>query len=407
MRALFRKLRDSRFRYNPLVEIRVYREHLLHNLGVFADFVPDGQVAPVLKSNAYGHGLIHVARVFDQQESIPFLMVDSYYEALVLRNEHIAKPVLVLGYTRPETIAESRLKNVSFGILTLEQLKVVAKVLKGPQAFHVMMDTGMHREGLLLKELDEAIEIIKENKNMVIEGLCSHFADADGEIEEFTGDVERENSKNEDFAVPSRGVSKGQTPFTKSQGRRWDEIKTAWQRAFPETKYYHLANTAGTRLLKGLGTNVSRVGLGLYGMDDYPSSNLNLKPALEMKTILTGVKKLKKGEKVGYGATFTAPKDMLIGNVPVGYFEGVPRYLSNKGRLQVKGVMCPIVGRVSMNITTVDVSEVSEVSVGDEVVVISTTVSAENSAENIAHLADTIQRDVLVKIPSMLRRVVV
>ena len=99
MRALFRKLRDKRFTYQPLVEVVIHKDCLLHNLSVFEKTYPKTKIAPVLKSNAYGHGLVEVARVFDTASSIPFFVIDSYHEALVLRNEGIQKPLVLLGYT--------------------------------------------------------------------------------------------------------------------------------------------------------------------------------------------------------------------------------------------------------------------------------------------------------------------
>ena len=118
VRPLFRKWRDRRYAYTRLVEVFVYKNHLLHNLKEYQKIHPTSRIAPVLKSNAYGHGLIKVARIFDQPET-PFLVVDGYYEALILRNEGVRARILVIGYTATENIVECRLKNVAFTILDL------------------------------------------------------------------------------------------------------------------------------------------------------------------------------------------------------------------------------------------------------------------------------------------------
>jgi len=374
MRALLRKFRKYRRQYRHLVEVHIHKEHILHNLKQFGD-----GVAPVLKSNAYGHGLLLVAEILNDQKDIPFIIVDSYYEALLLRSYDITLPLLVLGYTFPENIATSKLKNVSYGITSLTQLREVARLLERSQTFHIKVDTGMHRQGVLPSELEEVRKIVQSNDNIVVEGLCSHLADADGESGE----------------------------FTKKQGSVWNEVRGKWKGRFPETHHYHLANTAGTHIAENYGTNVSRVGIGLYGFDMTPRSNLDLKPALEMKTIITGVKQLKKGERVGYNVTFEAERDMTIATIPVGYFEGVDRRLSNKGVVYVDGVVCPIVGRVSMNITTIDVSNVEDAKEGDTVEVIGTDVSRENTAGKMAEMCGTIPYDILVHVPSVLRRIVV
>lgn len=378
MRRLFRALRKARFSYKPLVEVFVYREHLLHNLSVFEHLNKDIAVAPVLKSNAYGHGIVEVGCIYDLKPSIPFFVVDTYYEALVLRNESIRKPILILGNTFIENIQKSKLENVSFGITSLEQLKECRDNLTETVMVHVKVDTGMHRQGLLPGELDEAIAILKNNEHFVVEGLCSHFPDADGE-----DDV-----------------------FTKKQITVWNDTVKMWRKHFPETKYFHIANTAG-EYFKNIDANVARVGIGLYGIGVQPRQDLDLKPALTMKTTVSQVKRLKKDDTVGYGRTFTASSDMTVATIPVGYNEGVPRRLSNKGFVEIRGVVCPIVGRVSMNMTTVNVSHIPDVVRGDEVVVISADSHAENSAAHMAALAGTIPYVILVHIPESLRRVVV
>ena len=176
-------------------------------------------------------------------------------------------------------------------------------------------------------------------------------------------------------------------------------------------KYVHLSATYGHPFTNEIEANVSRLGIGLYGLSDSEifSRKLDLKPVMEMKTIVTGIKKLKKGETVGYGNTFTAAKDMAVATIPVGYFEGLDRRLSNSGTISIgpHRIPCPVIGRVSMNITTIDVSSVNDIHVGSEAIVVSNMMSDDNSLYGIAKKCGTITYEIAVKIPSQLRRVVI
>jgi alanine racemase len=147
------------------------------------------------------------------------------------------------------------------------------------------------------------------------------------------------------------------------------------------------------------------LGLGLYGISIIDNPKINLRPALSMQTVISGVKAIQKGDAVGYNNTFIAPKDMLIATIPAGYAEGVDRRLSNIGKVEVNGILCPIVGRVSMNISTIDVSNVSQVKLGDSVTIISNDNSSPISVNSIAKICNTIPYEILVHIPAHLRRV--
>lgn len=372
-RALLRKLRKFRFHYEPLIEIRVSKDAIVHNLKTFQKI---SLVAPVLKSNAYGHGLVQLARIVDK-EDIPFTCVDSYFEALILRNEGIRSPLLIIGYTPSKNILGSRLPDTAFGIIGMEELRELSQRAKNPVVIHLKLDTGMHRHGIALDEIDEALQLIRANQNIMLAGIYSHLADAD--------------TANSEHAA--------------SQLRTWNDLVPRFRREFPSTRYFHVAATSGIFYADKLDANILRLGIGLYGIN-VSLATLNLKPALEMVTRITSVRELKEGESVGYNATFTAPKGMRIATIPTGYLEGVDRRLSNKGTVLVRGAACAIVGRVSMNITSFDISHLPDVRVGEPVTVISRDPSNQNSVENIARECGTIPYDILVRIPAHLRRVV-
>jgi alanine racemase len=390
-------LSRRRFPYEPLIKVEISRSRLIHNLKEFQKLAPTHRVAPVLKSNAYGHGLLEVAGILEEERmrsesnrnNIPFFVVDSYFEAVALRARGIKTPILIIGYSRPEMILSSRLHNVSYTIASLASLQAILNA-KRPISIHIKIDTGMRRQGILPEEIDQAIKLLKNNKNINVRGICSHLCDADD-------------------SDPS---------FTNNQISTWNKIVELWKTAFPTTlEYIHLSATDGHHYSPKILANVSRLGFGLYGLSENFDGMLDQKPVLQMKTIITGTKKLHAGETVGYGNTFTSDREITIATIPVGYFEGVDRRLSNVGTVLVSPgkVECPIIGRVSMNITSIDISAVMEAKMassdivldGMEVIVFSNDHTSKNSIGSVAKLCGTIGYEIVVHIPEHLKRVVV
>lgn len=378
MNKILYKLFSPKINYQPLIEVRVFKDALLHNLRTYQKQYPKLQFAPVIKSNGYGHGMVEVAKILEREPKA-FFMVDSFYEALVLRRAGIKSKILVLGYCRQEQLLNAKLKDVSFGIIDLQILKNLSASLQRPLNIHLKIDTGMHRQGILISQIAEAIKLIQSNQNFVLEGICSHLADAD----------------SADMA------------FTEAQIRDWNQAVKIFKAAFPQIKYFHTSATSGARYADKIDANVSRLGIGLYGINPSPFGKMDLHPALEMASVISSIKTIPAGEKVGYGITFESLKEMKIATVPVGYNEGVDRRLSNKGFYKVNGIFCPIIGRVSMNISSIDVSAVKDVHLEQEVVVISANKADQNSVENVARFCDCIPYEILVHIPQHLRRVVV
>ena len=414
MKDLFRWISRRRFPYEPLIKVEISKSRLLNNLNEFRKIAPNHMVAPVLKSNAYGHGLVEVAQVLEKENRMrgpgqwartPFLVVDSYFEAVALRSQGIRSHILIIGYTRPETIRGSRGQNTAFTVTSLESLRKLADIKYTPwdwetgggngkitsylprakraHRIHLKIDTGMHRQGMMPTEVDEAMEIIRGSRSIILEGICSHLSDADNSDES----------------------------FTEAQIGIWNKLAKQFRHEFPTLKYVHLSNTDGHRFATDIDANVSRLGLGLYGLSQNTAltGKLRLQPVLEMKTIITSKKLIKTGDHVGYSNTFTAAKDTTVATIPVGYFEGMDRRLSGVGWVLVgKGMrLCPIIGRVSMNIISIDVSAIPTIAIGEEVIAISGNTSDANSIVSMAKLCNTIPYDIAVKIPGHLKRVVV
>jgi alanine racemase len=378
IRTFARSLKRSFDSHRPLVEVGISRENLLHNLNAYKKKYPHLKFAPVLKSNAYGHGLGVIAEILDK-EDIAFLMVDSYYEARALRRIGICSRILILGYVRPEEIALSNLPHIDYGVTDIEQLRELARIIRKPTHIHMKIDTGMHRQGILPNELDDAIKLITSQPHLQLVGTCSHFADAD-------------NAESD--------------AHTQAQVIVWNKASEKLQVAFPSIEYRHIAATKGVAFGDAAHTNVGRLGIGLYGFDTSPDGSTELKPVLEMRSIITSLRDVPPGDFVGYNATLVADKPMKIATVPVGYFEGADRHLSNIGSMLVHGNAAGVAGRVSMNMSSLDVTGIPDVKRGDQVMVISRNPNDQNSVENIARLSETTPYVVLVHIPQHLKRVV-
>lgn len=373
IRNLQRRLSPHR----PLVEVGISKANLLHNLHTYQERYPNLRIAPVLKSNAYGHDLGLIARLLDN-EDIAFFMVDSLYEARRLRAAGVKSRIVVMGYVRPLDPERSRLQAVDFALTDIEQLREIAELLTHDVRFHIKIDTGMHRQGILPADLAEAIDLIKGNTHMRLVGVASHLADADG----------------------------ADDAFSQAQVKTWNDAVQEIERHFPTIEYRHIAATKGVRFGEATHTNVARVGIGLYGFDTSAHGHSDVRPVLELRSSIASLRLIPEGDHVGYNVTYTAPRPTTIATVPVGYYEGYDRRLSNQGSMRVRDTIVPVAGRISMNMSTIDVTEVPEAARGDVVTVLSRDPAHPNSVAKLAVLAHTIPYELLVHIPPHLRRVV-
>lgn len=366
------------FRHSqPIIHVEISKSALLHNLRILESFAPPWGIAPVLKSNAYGHGVILVAGVLKSEKNIPFFAVDSYFEARVIRDAGITKKILILGHTPLDTMKKNKNNGISFAVSSLEQLKAFVQE-KADQNVHVKFDTGMHRQGISHTEIEAAIRLMQQMPHGQVEGVFSHFADAD------TTD----------------------SVLTKEQIARWNELAKRLQKEIPAIRYYHMANSSGFRYAGDIVANVGRSGNMLYGTNSgrLPAA---FRPALKMTSIISEIRTIETGEAVGYNGTFLAEHPMTIATVPAGYYEGITRRLSNKGSYIIEDRVAPIVGRVSMNISSCDVTDIPRAKIGSVVTLISDKAEDQNSVVNIAKMCDTIPYEILVHIPVHLHRMLV
>lgn len=353
--TLLRQFEDE-FTTHNLIEVS--RSSLLHNIDVF-EKLSGKQAMPVLKGNAYGHGIEIVATAL-RERAFPYIAVDGYFEALRIR-EVSNQAVLIMGAILPKNFAHMRYRNFSFVVSDIATIDALGKTNK-PIKVHLECNTGMNRNGARPSEMPQLTRAILSHKNLALEGVMSHLADADG---------------SNDITIDNAVII-------------FDNCVESVLTAGAHPSLFHIAQSAGSLRASSRYANAIRPGIGIYGINPYPyrheqyeTLHAQLKPALKMTSTVTSIIELEKGDKVGYNYTFEAPKKMRIGILPLGYYEGLDRRLSNVGAVRVGATFLPIVGRVCMNIAMVSLED-SEVMVGDRVVVYSNDPSDKNAIDSIA-----------------------
>lgn len=335
----------------------------------------------IVKADAYGHGDLEIVRAIDQD--IDAYAVATADEALRLREAGVDKPVLVLGVVFPEGYGALIENNVAMTVFSTDAAEAMAQAARerNKKAIcHVAVDTGMRRIGLTPD--DEGFKTtlaICNNEWIDCQGIFTHFATADEmdktaaerQFKEFEGFVSRLKNSGVNFL------------------------------------YVHCSNSAAVIDMPWANCDMVRLGISLYGL--YPSQDVNkrrtmLFPALELKSHITMVKDIKKGDAVSYGATFVAPQDMRIATIPVGYGDGYPRALSNKGYVLIHGKKAAICGRVCMDQFMVDVTDIPEACLYDEVTLIGKDGEECITADELAEMTDTISYEILCNLGKRIPR---
>jgi alanine racemase len=339
---------------------------------------------PVIKSNAYGHGFLNIAKICHDSPAVDRVCVVNLDEALELvKNKLTNKPILILSFF---DIDAKKLKiaarnNIIFSLYSLSDARTLDKA--GERAgkkikIHIKIDTGTSRLGILPNDALDFVKAVKKFKHLEIEGLWSHFASSEDNLS-YTrkqNDILNtvyENLKTHDIIIPLR----------------------------------HIACSAATINHSFSHQNAVRVGISLYGLNTSPHQKLlKLKPALSWYTTVIQVKTLPKGVHIGYGSTYITKKTTKLATLPIGYFDGYDRRLSNRGQVIIKGQICPIRGRICMNLCMVDVTNL-DIKPGETVIIIGTDKRKQILVNDLAIWCSTINDEICSRINPSLPRITV
>lgn len=366
-------------------EAKIDLNAIEHNFNEIRRFTNAEKIICVIKADAYGHGAVPVARLYESLGA-DILAVACLDEALELRRSGIAAPVMILGATPTKLaglLAENNIIQSVHSLDYAKELNNVAANLKKDISVHIKLDTGMSRFGIYAhrgyaESAADAAEEISKLSNLCTDGIFTHFAEA-------------ENSD---------------TAFTDEQFNAFSQICDILKKRGVTFNFCHCANSASVVNYKKAHLNCARPGLILYGYSPTgkPISGLDLVPAMTFKSLIADVREIKTGDTVSYNRNFTAQSDMKIAVVSCGYADGLPRALSGKGYFLINGMRAPILGNVCMDLTLVDVSNIPDVKAFDEAVIFGKQGSSCTSPSELAALAGTISYELLTSISKRVPR---
>jgi alanine racemase len=337
------------------------------------------KVMAVVKANAYGHGTVEVSKVLERL-GVDYLGVATTDEAMRLRDHGIKAPILILGHVLPREVRSAIEHDIALTVSSEELLSAIRKAATGAKKarIHIKIDTGMGRLGIWHEEAINFIKNLVADRNIVLEGIYTHFSSVG----------------RDDF-------------FTAYQFDSFEKILSKLESFDINIPLKHTANSIATVDMKRSHLNLVRPGLVIYGM--YPKATfqkiINLRPAMALKTRIVFIKDAPPGRSISYGRTYVTQKHTRIATLPIGYADGYARSLSNKAEVLVRGQRAPVVGKVTMDQTMIDVGHIKDVKVGDEVVLIGKQGKDEIRAEKLARLAGTIAYETVCSISNRVPRI--
>lgn len=357
---------------------------LASNLRQVKNQVGRAKILAVVKANAYGHGAVEVARFLaDKGRAMGVALLGVAYlkEGIALRKAGIRLPILLMTGCPVEQIPEIvryRLTPVLFDLPALSALGRYARRRDREIDVHIKIDTGMGRLGLPVAEALPFIQKAIGEKGVRVEGMMTHFAEAD-----------------------LKDLS-----FAKRQLEGLKKVSASLQKKKIKIPYCHLANSAAIMSLDAAHFNLVRPGLMLYGYSPLErKTTIPLQPVMRVKTRVIAVKKVPAGASISYGRTFVTRRESLIATLSIGYADGYPRRLSNKGVMIARGRRVPVVGRVCMDMTMIDMTEIPSLAVGETVTVIGEEGGEAIWADRLARAAGTVPYEILCGIGDRLPRI--
>lgn len=380
---------DFDFKPPHLVWAEINLSAIAHNVSELRRVTSSSaQIMAVVKANGYGHGAEAVARTA-LEHGADRLGLARIHEAVALRNAGLGNiPMLIFGHTPPECVGDLLKYDLTQTVFDLSAARALsdAAVAAGKIVrVHIKVDTGMGRLGLLSVKGEDAIqeaETILGLPGLEVEGIYTHFAAAD---------------------------SADKKMARKQMARFMNFTGTLKKRGF-YIPIRHAANSAGIIDMPEAHLEMVRPGISLYGLypsDEVKKERIALRPAMTLKARIVQIKEIPKGYTISYGATYAAPAPTKIATIPIGYADGFSRLLSNQGSMSIRGIRVPIVGRVCMDSTMIDVSNVGDVAVGDEVVVFGGEGENAVSVDEMARQLGTINYEVVSTVMARVARVYV
>lgn len=336
-------------KHNMRVTAYVNLDNLKDNMRTMYEHIGcQAKLMAIIKANGYGHGSYEVANALEGEDYVWGYAAATVEESIELIEQGIRKPIIILGYVFESDIESLVDYSIRPAVITYEQAKQLSDVAVAKNKtlpIHIKIDTGMHRIGFDLS--DESVDIItaiSKLPGLELEGMFAHFAKSD------------EKDKT----------------FTRLQFDRFMSMKQRLEKKGVTFEYYHCGNSAAILDLPEYHLDLMRAGITMYGLmpSDEVDKSIDLKPVMSIVSHVAFVKKLPKGEPIGYGGSYITDRDSVIATIPVGYGDGYPRSLSNKGYVLINGKKAPITGRVCMDQFMVDVTDLDEVKVGDKVTLV-------------------------------------
>jgi alanine racemase len=351
------------------------RDALRHNAGVVRERIGSAEMLAVVKANAYGHGLVGVAEALATE--VQLFGVANLEEAVALREAGLSHPVIILG---PALAAERSIiveREFIPTISAFEDAEAFDRI--GPVAINFKVDTGMGRMGVPEAESLLVFKKVAALRNVRVHSVSTHMP-----------------------------VSNEDADFTREQLARFRNVLAQFRAEVPGDYKAHVLQSTGTLAFNDSPQEIVRAGIMLYGISPLPEFQRLLRPAMTWKTQIALIRNMPAGHGISYGRTFITPRPMRVATLSAGYADGYPRQISNRGvAMLVRGKRCPLLGRVTMDLMVIDVSDLPEAEVGDEVVLMGRQNSEEISATDLAELAGTITWDIITRIGSRVRRVYV
>ncbi len=339
------------------------------------------KILAMVKANAYGHGSETVAQSLTRVGSDAF-GVATVEEGVTLRQAGIVAPIIVVAgfyHDQLEPMLAHSLTAAIYDAKVLSHLEAAMQQLGAPLNIHVKIDTGMGRLGLPAMEIDRWLPLLQNLTALRLEGVFSHFATA----ESVDGD------------------------YTKKQLAIFNDVIKRMSAAGLRPPLFHFANSAATITQPAAYFDMVRPGIMLYGV--YPSAPMarlmTLKPVLSWQTQIIQLKNVRAGTSISYGQTFVTKRESMIATLPVGYADGYPRLMSNRGEVLVGGQRAPVAGRVCMDLTMIDVTDIRNVQQGDEVILLGRQREAEITADEMAGWANTISYEIFTSIGARVPRI--